>query len=56
MYEDLGYDFVRQRQDRVYVRIEPSLQFRFLGSQRGKGGLEIQDLGLDFYEASTICV
>jgi hypothetical protein len=69
MYEDLGYDFVRQRQDRVYIRIEPFLDFRSLGPQRGKGALkiwrifrrrkgvlEIQDLGLNFHEASTICV
>jgi hypothetical protein len=56
MYENLGCDFVRQGQDRVFVGLEPLLQQSFLSSECGKGAFKI--LGFDLYicEASAIGV
>jgi hypothetical protein len=55
MCEDLGYDFVRQPQDWVLVRIESLLHYGFLESQFSEGALKIQDPGLNICDASTIC-
>ncbi len=45
MDENVGYDFVRQDEDRVLVGIKPLLHYIFLSAQLGDGDLEFQDLG-----------
>jgi hypothetical protein len=54
MYENLGCDFVRQSQDRVFVGLEPLLQQSFLSSECGKGAFKILYFDLYICEASAI--
>jgi hypothetical protein len=54
MYENLGYDFVRHGQNRVFVGIEPSLHLRFFSAQCGDGALKILDFSLYIREANAV--
>jgi hypothetical protein len=63
MEENLRYDFIRQRQNRVLVGVESLAHYRFLGPQckkgapetKGPGELKIQYVGFDICDATTIC-